>query len=143
MKRVLMIAIAIVVFLIAREVTKPIGSWVRQKASEPSNAEIVALTATELSKQLPSVVDEVTTLVAVKAEGETLVYEYQLDLPIAKMDEAQFRKDLEAYVVPQVCDQPEMASEIERGVSYRYSYTSSDLRAVTSITIDKAACGAR
>ena len=46
-------------------------------------------------------------------------------------------------MVQQVCDQPEMASEIEQGVSYRYSYTSSDMRAISTLTVDMAVCEAR
>ena len=118
------VAAAVVGRMLAREgmraVLEPPPDAIPLAASPaPSPLEAaVQQTARQLQPSLPQRLDEITTLVTVRAEGRTLIYEHQLGgaRPMNQKLAAQTLRE-------RVC-RSSMRGSVERSVTFHYDYRS-------------------
>jgi hypothetical protein len=86
--------------------------------------QIAAMVVKEISKTLPQKVDKYTTLVAIKNDGSTLVYTFEINSGV-KSDEAIIKEDhsrMQRAVTQGVCQSS--SKFLEAGINTRYIYRS-------------------
>ena len=87
------------------------------------NIEVVKAAAKELSANLPQKVDEYTQLVDLKAEGENLLYTFEINTG-AKSDEATIKeaeeRQMKVRVTGGICRSSKRFLESGIGISYIY-----------------------
>ena len=87
------------------------------------NIEVVKAAAEELSAKLPQKVDEYTELVSLKAEGEKLVYTFEINTG-AKSDESIIReaeeRQMNVRVTGGICRSSKRFLDSGIGISYIY-----------------------
>lgn len=99
------------------------------KDMKAQNKQIASLAAAELSKSLPQTIDKYTKLITVKADGATLVYNYEIDIT-PKSDETVKKEDhsrMKEAVTRGTCNNSKRF--LEADIALRYVYTSAKTKA--------------
>ena len=112
----------------------------RPAAASPhptSLEEEVAAAAAELNRGTPQQIDPSTRLVTVRAQGRTLIYDYELS---ERGTADQMRAFFERNSLGKVCADPVMRAEMRRGVTFRYSYSLVELDAPVAIDVSESVC---
>ncbi len=104
------------------------------------NVEIVALSAKELSKNLPQKIDKYTRLLSVDANHSTLIYSFEInstksDELIKKEDKSRMREG----VTIGVCKNSKRFLEAEIDIKYNYLSAKSH-KVLFSFNIDREKC---
>ena len=104
------------------------------------NVEIVALSAKELSKNLPQKIDKYTRLLSVDANHSTLIYSFEInstksDEVIKKEDKSRMREG----VTIGVCKNSKRFLEAEIDIKYNYLSAKSH-KVLFSFNIDREKC---
>lgn len=116
------------------------GGMLAAQATRGSGVEReLARMATEIQKQLPLQVDEVTTWVSAMADGDTLTYRYNIDGPAAEFGSVEV---LRPGVTAALCSDPGMTEGLERGARFAYLYEGSDGGIIGTFTVEAGACAA-
>lgn len=142
-KQALVIAASVASFFIVREISKPIGAYVRQEFFTPTTSELVASAAQSLNAQLPATIDDITTLVSVTSDAETLIYNYEIAADLSNVDMPGYRNEIQRHLLTNVCTSPEMLNDMKIGVMFKYVYRSTDLTPILEFKIDSDVCKAQ
>jgi hypothetical protein len=84
---------------------------------------------------LPMVVDEVTTLIKLEAEGKSLRYTYQLDQSVAELPYG-FRNDM----AQSVCTDSDLNRLIAAGAQLTFTYIAADQAELATVTVMQNDC---
>ncbi|HEX8193379.1 MAG TPA: hypothetical protein VF552_10815 [Allosphingosinicella sp.] len=115
------------------EAARPVGSLtLAERRALIACAQRVA--AAVLAEHLPMRVDELTTLIAVTADGIDLTYKYRVSA-----GRPAFRDGFDANLARSVCADRGRATVISAGGAYRYIWHDTSGRVVHRLTIDT--CG--
>lgn len=94
-----------------------------------------------LKRELPSVIDEVTTLEKIDFDGATVTFSYRLEISDYNASE---RKELETAMRDErtglACAEAEVMQGINKGFDYQYSYYDLDDIKVASFDVTKDIC---
>lgn len=93
------------------------------------------------NKQLPVMLDSDTKLEEVSAEGNTLIYHYQLVNYLAsELDAAAFGDNIRPMLAQQTCSLPNLKPVLSQGGSIAYRYNDKDQVLLVELVIDQASC---
>lgn len=105
------------------------------------NMNVVKAAAKGLSEKLPQKVDKFTRLVKIKAEGETLIYTYELNVS-GKSDDVlakEGKERMKAPVTRGICISS--SRFLESGIDIIYTYISTrSQNTLFSFKVDKESC---
>ncbi len=87
------------------------------------NQNVVKMAASGLSEKLPQKVDDFTTLVKMRADNQTLIYIYELNVTDKSDDELTFegKKRMQKPVTTGICQTSKRFLESGINISYRYT----------------------
>ena len=118
MKKIILLLLAFWAFSMSLDAKENEMDKIRQQ-----NIEVVKAAAMELSAKLPQKVDEYTQLVDLKAEGENLIYTFEINTG-AKSDEATIKeaeeRQMKVRVAGGICRSSKRFLESGIGISYIY-----------------------
>jgi len=96
--------------------------------------------ATELRKQLPQKIDEVTTLNSIFSTGTTLQYGYSISYNLSELNVEQFKQTMTKALQHNVCGIDSMVKTMKIGGKYSYLYMDKEGQLITKIDIDSSSC---
>jgi|HigsolmetaGSP11D_1036233.scaffolds.fasta_scaffold01107_2 hypothetical protein len=122
--------VAVGAILLGALLAKPIGEFVgrtvvRQYMSGTKEAAISELTlqaAQTLAKQVPIQLDEITTLYAVVAVGNTIMYHHRLSIEVPSNAAQKFLTRQRAALIARVCGSQDTRFGLEHGMKMKYLY---------------------
>jgi hypothetical protein len=80
-------------------------------------------TLSKLNKNMPSKVDEMTTLLGLKRSEQTIIYEYVFNVHHSKLT-IEARKDLRQKVIELTCADSDNVTYLRSGKEFLYKYSS-------------------
>lgn len=93
------------------------------------------------NKQLPVMLDSDTKLEQVSAEGNTLIYHYQLINYLAsELDADALGDNIRPILTQQTCSLPNLKPVLSQGGSIAYRYNDKDQVLLVELVIDQASC---
>ena len=119
-----------------------VGQFLRTTVTqqEMSVAEALELAVTEVRKQVPMKVNEMTTLEDVSSIGEVFQYHYRLEFSEKDIGVDEFRTAMTQTLRESVCSNEDMRMIMEDGGSYEYIYKGLDGVLIDTIIINVAMC---
>ena len=114
-------------------------------AREPISPALLQAAADQLSSYTPMMVDSVTELTRVRAEGRAIVYEYRLvGIDTLAISPDQLRMLVHAGAAKQSCANAQTRGEfLDRGVVMRYKYFGGNRQLITTFDVTAADCQGR
>jgi len=128
MKKIALLLLALSISLFSSDIKTKTGEF-PAKEMKKQNLEITRLTAESLSKDLPTVVDQYTTLTKVISEDTTLVWTFEINTGV-KSDEAVRSQDhsrMKKAVTKGICQSANKF--LEAGINTSYIYISAKTKA--------------
>lgn len=128
MNKIILLLLALSISLFSSEIKTKTGEF-PAKEMKKQNLEITKLTAQSLSKDLPTVVDQYTTLTKVINKDTTLVWTFEINTG-AKSDESVRAEDhsrMKKAVTEGVCQSS--SKFLEAGINTSYIYVSAKTKA--------------
>ncbi len=96
----------------------------------------------QINKQLPMMVDSETRLDTTICAGKHVLYKYtMIGLSAKDLDIISFNDEIKTMLVKNQCSNENMVKMLKFGVQYSYMYQDRDGNLITTINIDKRACG--
>lgn len=92
--------------------------------------------ARNFQRQLPKKIDELTTLVSVVADGQTITYRYIVDLPPGLITASEARKKLINDLKSDLCSQYLLPEYLRSGGRYDFTYNYRGGGTLTQFSID-------
>ncbi len=114
-------------------------------AREPISPALLQAAADKLNNYTPMMIDSVTELSRVRAEGRAIVYEYRLiGIDTLGISPDQIRMLAHAGAAKQSCANPRTRGEfLDRGVVMRYKYFGGNRQLITTFDVTAADCQGR
>lgn len=134
-KSTLTSVVSVIVFILAIGV----GRYLTQEATTPSATELASKGATEAkaSLTLPKRLDDVTTLVDITSEQNSIHYHYILnDIDTTQISNSLLKNNL----TPSVCQNADTKNLLDKGIEMDYSYNVENSSESFFVSITKADC---
>ncbi|QJR12866.1 hypothetical protein DSM104443_03960 [Usitatibacter rugosus] len=145
MKKVIPLAVAAVLFLVAVVAGKIIGKMREPAKNNPSQVQEILRTAvTEFNKQAPMMVDAATRLDRASSAGSVLTYHYTLlQRPAPGETLEQLRANVPAFeetTKKKVCADDKLRALLGIGVTMRYAYVTTASENAFEFAVTQEAC---
>jgi hypothetical protein len=118
------------------------ASSMQLAASDSSSSNSVLNETDELNKGLPKMVDEITRLDSITAEGHSLKYNYTLvTVKIDDIDVNKFNKSMRSSLLKKICGDADLKTVFKQGAnSIIFSYRDIKGNGITDVVITAADC---
>jgi hypothetical protein len=105
-------------------------------------AESLQISATEINKTLPAMLDSEVRHDSAEAQGHNLIFNYTLvNLTQEVMDEKTFTELMEADMKQQVCSDKDSQMMLKKGMKVAYNYADKNQQHITTFAYDAKSCG--
>ena len=95
----------------------------------------------EIRSKLPMVLDEHTTWEEVDFDGSAMIYSYTVKVPsLNDSDKSVLISEIRNNNTKPVCENPEVAKIINKGIDYRYIYNDLDGGNIGSFVVSREIC---
>ena len=135
------VAVIVVLVFLYGGIGREIGdSFFEQPGEDPTSLAVLTRVASEINKNMPMMVDQLTELMNVTVLPGIIVYNYKLNVTTydeAPADILELRPD----VLRQACSQPDTSDFLKTGVTMRYSYLDENRTFINSFDVTPDDCG--